>query len=166
MGLANAQSPINDAVPSSAPTFNGTKSPNPKQFALRARATSHTETSTHSYSSCDETERPLSIAFHINNAKSIRIKLDVSMSLQDVVKDIWNHSECKSNQSFHLRIMQSTDRNQIIVPFENSNMTFWELIVEFGILDLLHFDICVAQSTYTPKKQEKDKRDKKSSGLW
>ena len=189
-----------------------TKPSNPKQFTFRARGTTKGSlalvakdplllSSSNLLNNDDDLKseqhkreqrqlrllkQSLSIAFHIDNRKNTRIKLNVSMTPKDVYSQMCDGliSNGDKNKRFILIVQHniSPDFERIIIPFENTSMSFWELIVEFGILNLLHFNICCDDDVgkyfdndddnglkgynprINPKKKKKKKKDKERRG--
>ena len=130
-------------------------------------------------------QQSLSIAFHIDNHKNTRIKLNVSMTPRDVYGEMCDGliNNGDKNKRFVLIIQHniSPDFERIVIPYENTKMSFWECIIEFGILNLLHFNICCDDDVgkyfddhddndkYQPrlKAKGKKKKDKERRGsLW
>jgi len=126
-------------------------------------------------------QQSLSITFHIDNRKNTRMQLNVSMSPRDVYHEMCNGliNEEMRDKQFALIIQHniSPEFERIVIPFENTKMSFWELIVEFGIMNLLHFNICCddnlekyldadsgeerSKSSYAPKMKVKTKKSSK-----
>eukprot|EP01084_Bolivina_argentea_P088919 160554_1 len=175
------------SLTNTAQLFN--KQSKPKQFTFRARASNGINgINVEKHLTINELQikqkqkqkqlrllqESLSLTFHIDNRKNTRIKLNVSMS----PKDVYNGLNQDKNKKFTLIIQHniSSEFQRIIIPYENTNMSFWELIVEYGILNLLHFNICLQNNNnefmtknepkIKYKKTSKKKDDKRPSGIW
>lgn len=100
------------------------------------------------------------LTFHVNNQRSTRIKLDLGTTPTDIVHQLCDDSYIgnnspisrssdilSSNQKFGLCIQMNPDFEKIFIKHEFMGMPFWELLVEFGIFNLLHFNICSETSS-------------------
>ena len=87
-------------------------------------------------------EKTLSIGFFINKKKNIRISVDVNMTFWDILGELNVHQPSNiKNLELHITQNPNPIDENIVITSDWMNKTFWDLILEFGLFQLLKFNV-------------------------
>ena len=102
-------------------------------------------------------EKTLSLNFLVDDSKNLRLSVDVNMTLKHILGEMGVH-EPADPRDLELHIAQNAQPmvERVVVTADCMHKTFWDLVLEFGVLCLLSFSVTTRASECADKSGSMD----------